>query len=63
MLERTAFSKDLDIMDEFEALKAKFEDVSRALNGETYTRRPPQKWRGGRDTVASPVHLPLSARS
>lgn len=30
----TAFSKELDIMDEFEALQAKFEEVSRALRGQ-----------------------------
>ncbi|ASW06281.1 DnaB-like helicase N-terminal domain-containing protein [Rhizobium sp. 11515TR] len=34
-MERTAFSKDLDIMDEFDALRAKFDEVSRALNGES----------------------------
>jgi replicative DNA helicase len=32
-MERTAFSKELDIMDEFDALKAKFEDVVKALQG------------------------------
>ncbi len=33
-MEHTAYSKELDILDEFEALRAKFESVSRALNGE-----------------------------
>ncbi|OWV62561.1 hypothetical protein ATY75_12110 [Rhizobium sp. N122] len=32
-MEKTAYSKELDIMDEFEALKAKFEDVVKALQG------------------------------
>jgi len=32
-MERTAFSKELDIMDEFEALKTKFEDIVRVLQG------------------------------
>ncbi|MBD9372790.1 hypothetical protein IB238_09175 [Rhizobium sp. ARZ01] len=33
-IEDAAFSLELDIMDEFEALRARFEDVARALNGQ-----------------------------
>lgn len=33
-MEQTAFSKELDIMDEFDALRAKFEAVTQALNGQ-----------------------------
>jgi replicative DNA helicase len=37
-MEQTAYSKELDIMDEFDALRAKFEAVSRALSGEEKTK-------------------------
>jgi replicative DNA helicase len=52
-MERTAFSKELDIMDEFEALKAKFEDVSRALHGEEKTKTLAQAARSALDSTAN----------
>lgn len=52
-MERTAFSKELDIMDEFEALKAKFEDVSRALRGEEHTQTLAEAARRALDSTAN----------
>lgn len=38
MIEAAAFSKELDIIEEFEAIKERFEDVVRALNGDHQTK-------------------------
>jgi aerobic-type carbon monoxide dehydrogenase small subunit (CoxS/CutS family) len=51
-MERTAFSKELNIMDDFEALKAKFDDVSRALNGEETTKTLAGAARSALDSTA-----------
>lgn len=37
-MQSTAFSKELDIMDEFDALRAKFDAVTQALSGEEKTK-------------------------
>lgn len=52
-MERTAYSKELDIMDEFEALKAKFEDVTRALHGEEKTKTLAEAARSALDSTAN----------
>jgi hypothetical protein len=50
-MERTAFSKGLDIMGEFEALKAKFEDVTPALHGEEKTKTLAEAARSALDST------------
>lgn len=52
-MEKTAYSKELDIMDEFDALKAKFEDVTRALTGEEKTQTLAQAARRALDSTAN----------
>lgn len=52
-INQTAFSKELDIMDEFDALKAKFEDVSRALKGEETTMTLAEAARRALDSTAN----------
>jgi replicative DNA helicase len=49
-MERTAFSKELNIM---EALKAKFDNVSRALNGEVTTKTLAEAARSALDSTAN----------
>jgi replicative DNA helicase len=52
-MEQTAYSKELDILDEFEALRAKFESVSRALSGEEKTKTLAQAARLALDGTAN----------
>lgn len=52
-MESTAYSKELDIMDEFDALRAKFDDVSRALRGEDDTQTLAQAARHALDSTAN----------
>lgn len=55
-MERTAYSKELDIMDEFDALKAKFEDVTRALSGDEKTKTLAEAARRALDSTANAYH-------
>lgn len=52
-MEQTAFSKDFDIMDEFDALRAKFDIVSQALNAEEKTQTLAQAARRALDSTAN----------
>jgi replicative DNA helicase len=52
-MEQTAYSKELDIMDEFDVLRAKFDAVTLALNGEEKTQTLAQAARRALDSTAN----------
>ncbi len=52
MIEATGFSKELDILEEFEAIRSKFEDVCRALKMEQNTKTLAQAARNALDSTA-----------